>query len=143
MEPVFGQVGEVPRRNTCDGDNLSPALRWSDPPAGTRAQAVVVTDRDAAATFFHWTLYDLPPRTRSLREGDAPPGALEGRNSFGGAGYGGPCPPKGEKPHRYVFTVYALKRRLGLRAGASPSDVFSAVKESATARGQVIGRFGR
>jgi phosphatidylethanolamine-binding protein (PEBP) family uncharacterized protein len=67
----------------------------------------------------------------------------EGENSFGKQGYGGPCPPKGDQPHRYGFTLYAMRSPLGLKDGAKPDDVRAAIGERALARGQLIGRFGR
>jgi Raf kinase inhibitor-like YbhB/YbcL family protein len=104
----------------------------------------VVEDPDApGGTFVHWTLYDLAPAVTSLREDEVPAGAREGENSFGDRGYGGPCPPGDDEPHRYVFLLYALRSPLGLEAGASPPDVRSAIGDRAIARGRVTGRFGR
>jgi Raf kinase inhibitor-like YbhB/YbcL family protein len=111
--PAFADGAEIPSRHTCDGDNRSPHLTWTEPPAGTRSLALIVDDPDAPhGTFAHWLLYDLPPDIREL--GERAPGAgtgergHEGRNSFGDFGYGGPCPPPGDPPHRYRFTLYAL-----------------------------------
>jgi len=95
----------------CNGGNVSPALEWKNPPAGTRSFAVTVFDPDAPTGngWWHWAVVNLPAATTGLERGAKPPaGALQLRNDFGAAGYSGPCPPPG-KPHRYEFTVWALK----------------------------------
>jgi Raf kinase inhibitor-like YbhB/YbcL family protein len=102
----------------CSGGNVSPALAWKDPPAGTKSFAVTVYDPDAptGSGWWHWVVFNLPANTKSLAQGAGDPaagkmpaGAVQSRTDFGAPGYGGPCPPQGDKPHRYVFTVYALK----------------------------------
>ena len=96
----------IPRQFTCDGNDFAPPLAWSDAPEGTRSFALVMEDPDAPhGTFTHWLLYDIPATTTELREHV---GGKALRNSFGRAEYGGPCPPAGDGPHRYVFTLYAL-----------------------------------
>ena len=105
--PAFADGADIPVRYTCDGTNVSPRLTWTEVPSGTRSLALIMDDPDAPrGTFTHWVLYDLPPELRELGEGAAP--GTSGRNSFGRTGYGGPCPPAGDKPHRYRFTLYAL-----------------------------------
>jgi Raf kinase inhibitor-like YbhB/YbcL family protein len=91
----------------------------------------------------HWTLYDIPARIEALAQDRVPPDAREGENSFGDHGYGGPCPPEGDAPHRYQFVLYALRSKLGLDAGESAEDVRAAVAERALARGRLTARFGR
>ena len=102
----------------CNGGNISPALRWSGAPAGTRSFALTVYDPDAptGSGWWHWVMFDIPPGVTALAAGagdpsggKAPKGAVQGRTDFGATGYGGPCPPAGDKPHRYVFTLFALK----------------------------------
>jgi Raf kinase inhibitor-like YbhB/YbcL family protein len=142
--PAFAPNASIPARFTCDGDDVSPPLRWSGTPAGTRPLALLMEDPDASdGTFVHWTLFGLAPDGTGLREGEVPADAHEGENSFGDEGYGGPCPPEGDQPHRYVFTLYALRSVPDLDAGASPGQVRDAVGEQAIARGQLTGRFGR
>jgi Raf kinase inhibitor-like YbhB/YbcL family protein len=103
--PAFGDGEPVPPKHTCDGDDVSPALAWADPPEGTVSVALCLDDPDAGRyPFTHWLAWSLPA-VGSLGEGEAAP--AEGRNDFGAPGYRGPCPPPG-KPHRYVFTVCAL-----------------------------------
>lgn len=116
--PAFGDGSRIPVRFTCDGVGHSPPVAWSAPPRGTAQLVVTVFDSDA--NFTHWTV-SLSPRERALPEGVVPAGAVQGRNSFGRIGYGGPCPPRGAPPHHYQFTLYALRRREALRPGYAPS----------------------
>lgn len=103
---AFGDGDTIPRQFTCDGEGLAPPLAWSHPPQGTRGFALVMDDPDAPhGTFTHWLLYDIPATATELR-GEGAGTALQ--NDFGRAHYGGPCPPPGHGPHRYVFTLYAV-----------------------------------
>ena len=114
---AFSDGAAIPRRYSCDGDDISPPLAWSGVPAGTKALLLTVTDPDARG-FVHWVAWDLAPDLGSLTEGASgalPGGALEGRNDFGRTGWGGPCPPSGT--HRYVFTLTALSAPLKLPRG--------------------------
>src|SRR5437762_14224042 len=99
----------------CSGKNVSPALKWSGAPKDTKSFAVTVYDPDAptGSGWWHWTVYNIPPTAMALPAGASaarglPAGTVEGVTDFGKPGYGGACPPKGDKPHRYFFTVYAL-----------------------------------
>jgi Raf kinase inhibitor-like YbhB/YbcL family protein len=139
---AFQDGGTIPTRFTCSGRDFSPPLRWSELPRGTRAFAVLMQDVDADR-FLHWGVLDIPAALRRLAEGPVPPEAVETKNSFGDAGWGGPCPPEGDKPHHYVFAVYALNQTLGLDSGASPDDVQNAVADHAIGRGTLKGLFGR
>ena len=100
----------------CSGQNISPTLNWSNPPAGTKSFAVTAYDPDAptGSGWWHWVMYNIPPTASGLTAGagngrNAPRGSQEGRTDFGTKGYNGPCPPVGDKPHHYHFTVFALK----------------------------------
>jgi len=143
---AFRDGSSIPKRFTCDGPDVSPALSWGDPPAGTRSLAIIADDPDApAGTWVHWVLYDLPADTRKLPEGVAkdrelPNGALQGRNDFGKIGYNGPCPPRGSE-HRYFFKLYALDSRTGLKAGATKSELERAMKGHVLAQAQLVGKF--
>ncbi len=124
---AFHQDHKVPHRYTCDGLDVSPALTWTDPPAGTQAFALVVDDPDApAGTFTHWLLSDISVDKRSIAEGQS--AGLPGTNDFGRRGYGGPCPPRGHGRHRYRFQLHALSRPLGLPAGFSRSRLDGALE---------------
>ncbi|MFP5406637.1 MAG: YbhB/YbcL family Raf kinase inhibitor-like protein, partial [Gammaproteobacteria bacterium] len=118
----------------CSGENVSPALHWKAAPPGTKSFALMVHDPDAptgGAGWWHWVVYDLPASTHSLPEGAGsadgsklPSGAVQQKTDFGVPGWGGPCPPAGDKPHRYHFTIYALKvEKLDVPPGATASLV--------------------
>jgi Raf kinase inhibitor-like YbhB/YbcL family protein len=101
----------------CEGGNVSPSLTWKNPPPGTKSFAVTVYDPDAptGSGWWHWVMFNIPADVTSLSlgignpaSGQTPKGAVQSKTDFGKPGYGGPCPPKGDKPHRYIFTVYAL-----------------------------------
>ena len=145
---VFQPGGTIPKKFTCDGPDVSPALAWSDAPAGTQSFALIMDDPDApVGTWVHWVLYDLPAETHELAEGVAkqeelPDGARQGRNDFRRIGYGGPCPPPGPA-HRYFFKLYALDQKLGLTARATKADVEKAMKGHILAQGELMGRYGR
>ena len=106
--PSFAAGTPMPKASTCEGRNSSPALRWTAPPRGTRAFALVMDDTDAR--FRHWLGWGIAASARGLAAGKRPP--HEGTNSFGRHGYDGPCPPPGSQ-HHYVFRVYALDAKVG------------------------------
>jgi len=134
--------GTFPREFTCDGANRLPRLEWSTPPSGTQEVAIEMLDPDApGGTFTHWLAYGLSPGMSSLAA--MPANAAEGVNDFGRRGYGGPCPPEGDRPHHYVFRLYALDAPLRLAASTSPGDVRAAIGRHAIASGRLTGRFGR
>ena len=145
---AFTPGNDIPRELTCDGANISPALRWSAPPERAQSFALVVEDPDAPhRTWVHWVLYDLPPTERGLPEGippntQLPSGGRQGRNDFGTIGYGGPCPPPGPA-HRYYFKLYALDKRLGLPAGATRAQLDRAMRGHIVAEADVMGRYRR
>ena len=139
---AFVEGATIPRKHTCDAENLSPALAWSGLPSGTQSLALIADDPDAPARIWvHWVLYDLPAGTLSLPEGAKGPG-IEGENDFRKTGYGGPCPPTGVT-HRYYFKVYALDQPLGLRPGATKPEVEKAMQGHILAQGQLMGKYKR
>jgi Raf kinase inhibitor-like YbhB/YbcL family protein len=141
---AFGAGQPIPAKYTCAGQETSPPLAWADVPAGTKSLALLVEDPDApGGTYTHWTVYGIPATARKFEAGTVPRGSTQGENSFGDDRYGGPCPPKGDQAHRYVFSLYALRADLGLDAGAKPDDVRAAIKKQAVARGRLIGTFKR
>ena len=144
----FKQSEPIPSRHTCDGDDLSPALRWSDPPARSRAFALIADDPDAPmGTWVHWVMYDIPVSVRQLEEGIPPTdtirnGAKQGMTDFGRVGYGGPCPPPG-KPHRYYFKLYALDDILNLPPKQTKAKLLKAMEGHVLAEAQIMGTYGR
>lgn len=118
--PAFGPEEVIPQVYTCEGQDISPELRWSGMPEGTQSLVLIVDDPDAPdprapkMTWVHWVLYNLPPASNGLpenvSESKLPPGTLEGINDWKRPGYGGPCPPIGK--HRYFFKLYALDTML-------------------------------
>ena len=141
--PAFAAGVAIPRRFTCEGENLSPPLGWSGVPTGTVEVALVVDDPDAPrGTYVHWVVVGIEPDRAELAEGTVPPGARQLRNSAGTATYTGPCPPSGP-PHHYRFTVYALQRTADIASDASPEAAIEAIEAAAAARGRLVGTFGR
>ena len=122
---AFAEGARIPRRYTCEGEDVSPQLSWGEVPDGAKSIALIADDPDApAGTWVHWVIYGLPPDSRGLDEGlptsdSLPSGARQGTNDFGRAGYGGPCPPPGHGTHRYYFKLYALDIEVELEPGAT------------------------
>ena len=144
---AFTHQGSIPARYTCTGENISPALTWSDPPAGTQSFALIMDDPDApAGTWVHWVLFNIPASARGLEEaipseGQRSDGSMHGRNSNGNLGYNGPCPPSGT--HRYFFKLYALDEMLGISAGADKGELLKAMEGHQLAEGQLMGTFSK
>jgi Raf kinase inhibitor-like YbhB/YbcL family protein len=136
---AFKDGGTIPTRYTCSGKGDPPPLRGVGVPKPAKSLALLVEDPDApSGTFVHWTAWDLTPRSGSVAGTPT-----EGKNSSGRTGWTPPCPPEGNKPHRYVFTLFALSKPLGLKSGASPDEVHAALRGKAIAQGRLTGRFGR
>ena len=143
--PDFVTGGTMPTDSTCSGRDVPPQVMWS---GGPQAQEFVLTviDRDApGGQFVHWLVWGIPGSVQGVAPEALPSGAAEGKNSFGSTGYRGPCPPSGEPPHRYVFTIYALSQtRTGrLTAGATLDQVMEAINGYVLADGTLTGTFGR
>ncbi|HKZ51746.1 MAG TPA: YbhB/YbcL family Raf kinase inhibitor-like protein [Candidatus Acidoferrales bacterium] len=145
---AFTSGGDIPKKFTCDGADVSPALSWNEPPEKTASFGLIADDPDApVGTWVHWVLYDLPAPARALPEGVAKKenldsGARQGRNDFGRIGYGGPCPPAGA-PHRYFFKLYALDTKANLKPGATKADLEKAMKGHILAQTELMGRYKR
>lgn len=141
--PAFDDGGPIPRPFTCDGDNVSPPLRWTGVPEGAVSLALVVDDPDAPrGTFTHWVVWGLPPSLGELPEGAIPGVAHQGRNGFGRDAYGGPCPP-GHSTHHYRFELLALSAHLQLEPGASANDLRGAVEGEVLGRAVLTGTYSR
>jgi Raf kinase inhibitor-like YbhB/YbcL family protein len=144
----FPSGGDIPKKYTCDGADISPELSWTEPPQGTKSFAVIAEDPDApAGTWTHWVLFDLSPDTTSLAESvnkidELPGGERQGRNDFRKIGYNGPCPPPG-KPHRYFYKIFALGEKLNLEPGASKADVEKAMEGLILGQAEWMGKYQR
>lgn len=142
--PAFADGGTIPARFTCASVGKSPPLAWSGVPSSARELALVVIDPDApSGGFVHWVLFHLSPGLRRLPAGGTPDAAREAVNSAGDTAWAPPCPPKGDAPHHYEFTLYALKAPLALEDGAKADEAVAAIGRSAVVRGRLMGRFGR
>jgi Raf kinase inhibitor-like YbhB/YbcL family protein len=132
----------IPRRHSCEGENRSPPLRWTEVPPDAVSLALIVDDPDApVGTFTHWVAWGIDPGVGGLPEGERAP--REGRNDFGETGYRGPCPPRGHGRHRYVFRLYALAREPAVRPGASRKDLEDALEDNVLAVAELVGTFER
>lgn len=146
---AFRDGSEIPVQHTCDGANISPPLSWTGVPPEAKSLILTVKDPDApSGVFIHWVLYNLPPDLGGLSD-DTPAdaeldnGALQCTNGFGNIGYGGPCPPPGDKPHRYLFDVYALDIELVLPKEPSEADINREIKDHILAEGHLLGKYQR
>ncbi|MBL8471421.1 MAG: YbhB/YbcL family Raf kinase inhibitor-like protein [Rhodocyclaceae bacterium] len=137
----------------CDGGNVSPALAWKGAPQGTKSFALTVYDPDAptGSGWWHWLVVNIPAETNALpagagdpAAGKAPAAALQTRTDFGSSGWGGPCPPKADKPHRYIFTVHALKTdKIEIPADAPGAMVGYMINANSLGKASFTARYGR
>ena len=145
----FGHEQPIPAKYTCQGEDLSPPLRWDGVPPEAKSLALIVLDPDAPdpaapkMTFTHWVLYDLPVDSRGLDEGvqanALPPGTLQGVTDFQRVGYGGPCPPIGR--HRYFFKLYALDTKLPDLAQPTRTQLEEAMRGHVLAQAELMGTY--
>jgi Raf kinase inhibitor-like YbhB/YbcL family protein len=144
----FPRDGDIPRKFTCDGADVSPELSWSSPPEPTQSFALIADDPDApSGTWTHWVLFNIPAAAKGLSEGvsrvdELPGGERQGRNDFHKIGYNGPCPPPG-KAHRYFFKLFALDKTLDAKPGASRQEVEQAMQGHVLANAEWMGKYRR
>ena len=147
--PVFGPGETIPARFSCKGEDLSPALEWQTPPAGTQSLALIMDDPDApVGNWVHWVIYNIPPGESGLAEGasrsngqpNLPEGTAQGSNSWKRGAYGGPCPPSGE--HRYFFRLYALDIVIPAE-GLDKAALLKEMDGHVLAQGELMGKFGK
>ncbi len=152
--PSFKEGESIPVKFSCDGfdksfdmggDDINPELQVQNVPAETRSLALIVDDPDATrgVTFTHWLVWNIDPQTKVIKEDSVPPNSVEGVNDFGRVGYGGPCPPRGSKQHRYFFKLYALDAILTLSSGASKSALTTEAEKHLIVKAELIGLYGR
>ncbi len=143
--PAFKNGEAIPSDFSCDGRDISPALNWTEPPAGTQSLALIMDDPDAPmGTWVHWVLYNIPASTLNLKEGTPPipqlsDGSLQGKTSAGSNGYHGPCPPSGT--HRYFFKLYALDTILSLSTNPDKEELLGAMEGHILANVELMGTF--
>ncbi len=146
---VFKNGGTIPVKYTCDGDDVSPPLSWSGVPSGTKSFVLIMDDPDAPmGTWVHWVIYNIPASVTSLPEAVPPDkklkdGTLQGKNSWGRIGYGGPCPPPPTGAHRYFFKLYALDAVLKAGAGLSKDEVLRLIEGHILATAELMGKYSR
>jgi len=143
---AFQSGGNIPKQFTCEGNDTSPQLAWSDVPSGTKSLALIVHDPDAprAGGFYHWVAYNIPATSSGIQENaqkqsELRGGGTQGRNDFGNSGYGGPCPPSGT--HRYFFRLYALDTDLKMNSGATAKDVEKAMQGHILGQAELMGKY--
>ena len=138
----------IPVKHTCDGDNISPPLRWDEAPASTVTFALIMEDPDApGGTYTHWILYNLPADCRELEkiipiEKKLDNGAIQTKNDFGKTGYGGPCPPRGSE-HRYFFRIFALRKKLPPESITDGQSFYEAINGLTLDKAEYMGRYKR
>lgn len=141
--PAFKHKTPIPAKYTCDGENISPELHWSETPEGTVSYVLICDDPDAIPvcghTFDHWILYNIPATITALAENES--AGLEGMTHFGKPGYGGPCPPNGL--HTYIFKIYALDTLLDLDAGADKKAVEVMMEGHILDQAELLGTYDR
>jgi hypothetical protein len=140
---AFTHQGIIPPLYSCKGSDISPPLTWGEPPEGTRSFTLIMDDPDGG-NWIHWVIYNLPAEIRGLPENKPqnarlPDGSLQGTNSWGRLGYGGPCPPSGT--HRYFFRLHALDSMLDLPSGARAPAIVQAMAGHILAQVELMGFF--
>jgi Raf kinase inhibitor-like YbhB/YbcL family protein len=146
--PAFAAGAEIPRKHTCEAEDVSPALEWNGSPPSTFSFALIMDDPDApGGRWVHWVVWNVPASTHELpeavmRRDKLDDGTQQGRNSFRKIGYNGPCPPAG-KPHRYFFHLYALDEKLNLAPGANSPDLQQAMKGHVLIQVEYMGTYRR
>lgn len=139
--PAFENHQSIPARYTCDGEDISPELRISGTPQGTKSLALVVDDPDAPmGTFDHWIVWNIDPSISSINEATQP--GTGGLNDFRDTKYRGPCPPRG-KPHRYFFKLYALDTSLNIPEGSTKESLEEAMYGHILGKGELVGTYQR
>lgn len=144
---AFAHEAPIPVKYSCDGENISPPLAWTDPPGGTQSFALINDDPDApVGIWIHWVLYNIPGDSRGLNEAipaheELGDGSQHGENSWGRRDYGGPCPPSGT--HRYFFKLYALDTMLELGAVADKETLLEAMEGHILAEAELMGTYAR
>lgn len=137
---AFTNNGYIPKKYTCDREDINPPLNVGEVPPNTKSLVLIVDDPDApVGTWVHWVVFNINPKTKKIAENSLPAGATLGKNDFGKLEYGGPCPPSGT--HRYFFKIYALGTLLNLSSGANKAEVKKAMEGHILDRGGLVGLY--
>lgn len=143
----FDNEGFVPKEYSCEGQDFSPHFKWENIPTGTVSFALTCIDPDAPmGDWIHWIAWNIPADWDALQKNIDPNDQsqiVQGTNSWGRTGYGGPCPPVGHGPHRYYFTIYALDTKLSLESTSRLEDLVSAMKGHILGKGEIMGKYER
>ncbi|MDA2935886.1 YbhB/YbcL family Raf kinase inhibitor-like protein [Patescibacteria group bacterium AH-259-L05] len=139
---AFEHNSSMPTKYTCDGDDINPDLIFSDIPEEAKSLALIMDDPDAPmGTWVHWTVWNISAQTTEIAQNSIPDDVVEGKQSWGKSGYGGPCPPSGT--HRYFFKLYALDTTLDLSSEADKAELVNAMKDHIIAQAELIGLYQR
>jgi len=141
--PVFENEKQIPKKFTCDGGDINPALEIQNVPAEAKSLALILHDPDAPSDggFTHWVVWNIKPSTSLIKDESVPPGSVEGRNSAGKTGYLGPCPPEGT--HHYRFELYALDAMLDLPEKTTAEELREEIRKHLVDHTELIGLYGR
>lgn len=140
--PVFGHLKTIPKKYTCDGENINPPLEISGVPQEAKSLALIMDDPDAPhGTWVHWVMWNIDPKTIGIAEDSVPSGAVEGMTSFGEPGYGGPCPP--DREHRYFFKLYALDSDISLPSSVTKEQIEAELDGHVLGLTELIGLYER
>ena len=137
---AFEHNGNIPKKYTCQGDDVNPPLRIEGIPSGAKSLVLIADDPDAPrGDWVHWVVWNISPETRIIEEDSVPSGAIQGMNDFSKTDYGGPCPPSGT--HRYFFKVFALDNVLNLPSSSRKPDILRAIQGHVIDKGELVGMY--
>lgn len=140
--PSFENNSTIPLKYTCDGEDINPPLKFSKIPSEAKSLVLIMDDPDAPmGIWVHWTVWNIDPRTTEITENSVPSGAVEGKQSWGRSGYGGPCPPSGT--HQYFFKLYVLDTKLELSSDTDKTGLIEAMKDHILSQTELIGLYQR
>lgn len=139
---AFKEGGEIPKKHSCEGDDVNPLLEIRNAPDGVKSFVLIVDDPDAKGGIWdHWLLWNIEPKTQYISEDNLPSGSIQGKNSMGKPKWSGPCPPEGDGPHRYQFRIYALDTMLTLEVGATRNDLEAAMEGHVIETATLVGTY--
>jgi len=140
--PAFENAAKIPKKYTCDGENVNPPLKIENAPSHAKSLALVFDDVDAPrGSYVHWIVWNIDPGLKEIKENSVPEGVVQGMNDFKKRNYGGPCPPG--RAHKYVFKIYALDTLLNLNPNGSKKDLEKAMEGHIISRAQRMGLYKR